>query len=172
MTSSQQGKRDTGNWPHEVNFDGGLIGVLLVFSVTFAVIFGIAAFSTEFVEILLENRARRRILGTFRIGSIDVGSLMLAGFLTWNAIQSVRRFANMRAIWIDGDMICFHPTIRRRALPLQALERIELDAGDIRSNLWLNHGGGRRIKVPFVNYEAASSFILDAEFAKAALNRT
>lgn len=172
MTSSQRGRRDTYKWPHEVNFDGGLIGVLLVITVTFAVIFGIAAFSTEFVEILLENRARRRILGVFRIGSIDVGSLLLAGFCTWNAIQATRRFADMRAIWIEGDMICFHPTIRRRALPLQALERIELDVGDIRSNLWLHHGGGRRIKVPFVAYEAASSFILDAEFAKAALNRT
>ncbi|MBA4045591.1 MAG: hypothetical protein C0471_14400 [Erythrobacter sp.] len=173
MTSSQQRRRYTDERPYEVNFDGGSIGVLIVITVTFAAIFGIATSSTEFVEILHENRAFRRVLGAFRIGSIDVGALLLAGFFTWNAIQAARRFADMRAIWIGGDMICFHPTIRRRALPLQALESIQLDAGSIiRSSLWLNHGGGRRIKIPWVNYEAASSFILDAEFAKAALNRT
>jgi hypothetical protein len=172
MTSSQQRRRDTDKWPYEVNFDGGSIGVLIVITVTFAAIFGIATSSTEFVEMLHENRAFRRVLGAFRIGSIDFGALLLAGFFTWHAIQAARRFADMRAIWIDGDMICFHPTIRRRALPLQALDSIQLDAGDIKSSLWLNHGGGRRIKVPWVNYEAASSFILDAEFAKAALNST
>ena len=153
----------------QVPFAGGWVGLLFVLMVPCAVIFGIAAFNPEFAETLLEGRNRRRIFGAYRIGSVDVGALLLGGFATWEAVKATRRLINMRAVWIEGDIIRFHPTIRQRALPLRALESIQHEAGDIKSTLWLQHDGGKRIKVAMVDHDAACSFTIDAELAKAAL---
>jgi hypothetical protein len=167
MTGAESDSAEPANPTPEVPFDGGCAGVLFGLMVPCAIVFCLAAFNTEFAEIL-DNQTRRGLVGVFRIGPIDFGALVLGGIATWQAVKSMRRFVDMRAVWIDGDVIRFHPTVRRRSLPLRALESVNHEAGDIKSILWFHHDGGKRIKVAMVDHDAAANFALDVEQAKAA----
>lgn len=153
----------------EARFDGGCLGCLVVLMVPAAVIGTIAALDPGFADILAGSDTRRNPVGILRIGFVDVGALLFAAAATWEAVKAARRFVDMRAVWIDGDTIRFHPTVRRRALPLCALEGITHEAGDIKSILWLEHDGGKRIKVAMVDQDAARAFVAEALEARAGL---
>ncbi|MEQ5787000.1 hypothetical protein J3454_03755 [Erythrobacter sp. NFXS35] len=159
---------DPGDVP-EAPFDSGCLGCLFVLMVPIAVLGGIAAFSSDFAGILADTGARRNPVGVFRIGPIDIGALLFAGIATWEAVKAARRFVDRRAVWIEGDMIRFHPTVRRHPLPLHALTVITHEAGEIKSILWLEHGDGKRIKIAMVDQDAARAFVAEAERARAAL---
>jgi hypothetical protein len=158
--------------PQEVPFDGGCLGCLFVLIVMVAAVSLIAAFDSGFVASLANNESRRNVfaaIAPMRLGSINVGALVLAGLLGWEATKLARRFVDTRAVWLDGDMIRFHPTVRHRPLPLLALEQITHKAGDIESTLVLEHSGGACIKIHAVDHEVASNFVATAQRAKAAL---
>lgn len=141
--------------------------MLLVFVMA---LFSIAAFSTEFAAILAEQQTRRNFVGQFRFGVIDLGALMLAGVGAWAAAKAGWQFLDRRAVWLDGELIRFHPTVRRAALPLQAVEAVTHDSGDIQSVLCLHHDGGRRIRVAMVDHDAASAFVTEIEQARVRLS--
>lgn len=156
----------------EVSFDGGCIGCLFVFFVPSAVVCAIAAVDSALVASLAETEARRNVfaaIAPFRVGGINIGALVLAGVLGWEAVRLARRFLSDKAVWIEGDMIRFHPTVRRRPLSLWALERITHESGDIKSILVLEHSGGARVRIYAVDPDAAAAFVAEAERAKAAL---
>lgn len=154
----------------EVPFDGGCIGMLLVLLAFVTAFFGIAAFDSEFAGILAEKDTRRNFVGLFRIGAVDAGALLAAAAGGWGAVKAARQLLDGRAVWLDGDVIRFHPTVRRTALPLCGLEAITHESGSIRSVLWLEHDGGKRIKVVMVDHDAATAFVSEARQAKTRLS--
>jgi hypothetical protein len=164
-TTENRGAVDAG----KASFDGGCLSCLLILMVPAAAIFAIAAFDPEFAAILAQSRTYRNPVGAISIGSVDLLALLLATVAAWEVVKLARRFVDMRAVWIEGDLIRFHPTIRRRALPLAALEDIRHEAGDIKSILWLRHDGGKRIKIAMVDHDAARAFVAEVEAARATL---
>lgn len=145
---------------------------MFVLLISVAAVCAIAAFDSAFVASLADTQARRNIfaaIAPLRIGGINIGALLLAAVVGREVIKAARRFIDQKAVWIDGDMIRFHCTVRRRPLALQALERITHEAGDIKSILVLEHNGGARISIRAVDQDAAAAFVAEAERAKAAL---
>lgn len=151
----------------EVPFDGGCSGCLLLLMAPCAIFFAVAAFDPDFAASLADSQVRRNLIGAFRMGSVDLGALVLMVLVSWEASKAVRRLLHPRAVWIDGDMVRFHGTLRHKPLPLAALERVTHEAGEIKSILWLEHAGGRRIKVAMVDHDAARAFVAEAARAKA-----
>ena len=165
-----QASKETG--PADVPFDGGCLGPLFVMIVSVAAVFAIAAIDSEFVASLAGRDLRRNIfaaIAPLRIGTVNIGALVLAVVLGWEAVRLARRFLARRAVWIDGDMIRFHPTLRFRPLPLDRLETIMHKSDHASSTIVLQPKGGRRIKVPLVDHDAAEAFVAEAERARAAL---
>ena len=172
MAESQADAPDPVAQPHEVPFDGGCLGMLFVLIVLGGAVFAIAAFDSAFVASLADRESRRNIfaaISPLRIGSINIAALLLAGAMGWEGLRIVRRFLGRRAVWIEGEVIRFHPTIRRRALPLAELGSITHKADHASSMLCLQPEGGRRIKIPMVDHDAAEAFVAEAERARAAL---
>jgi hypothetical protein len=159
--------------PQQVPFDGGCLGCVFVLSISVGALMAIAAFDSAFVaSMAADDQVRRNIfaaIAPLRIGGINLGALFLAMVSGWEAVKLARRFIDRNAVWLDGDMIRFHPTVRRRPLALLALERITHEAGDIKSILVLEHSGGARITIKAVEHDAAAAFVAEAEQAKAAL---
>lgn len=155
--------------PRRAPFDMGCLVLSLVLFGAGALFFGLAAFVPEFASYLAQSDTRRNIVGLVRIGSVDILAAVLAGVTTWEVAKHALRVLDRRAVWIEGDTIRFHPTVRARALPLSALESITFEEGRIMSILWLAHGEGRRIKVEMVDHDAARAFLAEVERARAAL---
>lgn len=170
MTAERQNP-DPAHSP-QVPFDSGCLGVLLVFFVPFAALMTVAVVDSEFVASLAGREVRRNLfaaIAPLRIGSINIGAAVLAVILGWETLRIARRFISRRAVWIDGDMIRFHPTVHRRAVPLGMLEAISHETGEIKSVLRLTHSGAKRIIIRAVDHDAAAAFVGQAERAKAAL---
>lgn len=156
----------------QVPFNGGCLGFVFVLVLSVAVVSAIAAFNGEFISSLADREIRRNAfaaIAPLRIGSTNIGALALAGILGWEAIRLARRFIGKKAVWIDGDMIRFHATVRRRPLALSALDGIRHEAGDTKSVLVLEHSGGHRITIRAVDHDAAQAFVVEVERARAEL---
>ncbi len=156
----------------QVAFDGGCLGILFVLIVSVGAVFAIAAFDTEFVASLADRETRKNVfaaIAPLRAGNVNFGALVLAVYSGWHAISFARRFLARRAVWIDDDMMKFHPTVRSHSLPLAMLDNITHKADYAASTLWLQPRDGRRFKVPMVDHDAAEAFVAEVERAKAAL---
>jgi hypothetical protein len=156
----------------QVPFNAGCLGFVFVLVVSVGAVMAIAAFDSGFIASMADTQTRRNIfavIAPLRVGSINIGALLMTALLGWEAIKLARRFIDQRAVWIDGDLIRFHPTVRRRSLALQSLERVTHESGDIKSLLVLQHSGGARLKIHAVDHDAAAAFVAEAEQAKAAL---
>lgn len=151
------------------HFDGSCLGCLFVMMVPVAILAGIAAFDSGFAAILGSGDGRRNPFALIRIGPVDAGALLFAALAAREAWRAARRFLAGRAVWIEGDHLCFHPTVRARPLPLEAVEAIGYEEGDIATLVWITHGGGRRITVKMIDPETAEAFVAEAQRARAAL---
>lgn len=154
----------------EAQFDTGCAGCLAVVLAISAGVFALAAVDAAIFADLADTRSPRNWLGAlapFQWGGMNIGALLLAAYLVFEVVRLIRKLIDPRAAWLDGDVIRFHPTLRMRPLPLAALERVWHEAGDIQSILWIEHKGGRRIKVSMVDAEAAAAFVAAAERARA-----
>lgn len=154
----------------EAQFDTGCAGCLAVILAISAGVFALAAVDATVFADLADTRSPRNWLGAlapFQWGGVNIGALLLAAYLVFETVRTGRKLVDPRAAWIDGEVIRFHPALRMRPLPLAALEGVRHEAGDIQSILWLEHKGGRRIKVPMVDAEAAEAFAAAAERARA-----
>lgn len=172
MTKALVDAPDPAAQPHAVPFDGGCLGLLFVLIVLSAAVFAIAAFDSAFVASLADRETRRNffaLIAPLRVGSINVAALLLACAMGWEALRLARRFLGRKAVWIEGEVIRFHPTIRYRPLPLAMLVSITHKADHASSTLWLQPERGKRIKIPMVDHDAAEAFVAEAERAKAAL---
>lgn len=155
-----------------VPFDGGCLGIMFLLVIMMAVFCAITAFDSALVASLSDSQSRRNIfaaIAPLRVGSINIGALLLSGGLGWEALRFARRFAADKAVWIEVDTIRFHPTIRRRSLPLDQLDSITHKKDHASSSLWLQTKAGKRIKIGMVDHDAADAFVAEAERAKAAL---
>lgn len=151
-------------------FDPGCAGCLAVILVISTGVFAVAAIDPAVFAGLADSPSPRNWLGVlapFRWGSVNIGALLLAAYLAFETVRAGRRAFDPRAVWIEGDKVRFHPTLRLKPLPLTALEGVRHEAGDIQSILWITHGGGRRIKVPMMDADAAEAFAAAAERARA-----
>jgi hypothetical protein len=154
----------------EAQFDTGCAGCLAVVLAISAGVFALAAVDSALFADIADTPGRRNWLGAlapFQWGGVNIGALLLAAYLVFETVRLVRKLVDPRAAWIDGEVIRFHPALRMRPLPLAALERVQHEAGEMQSTLWLEHKGGRRIKVPMVDAEAADAFAAAAERARA-----
>jgi len=167
-----ENQADSGPGPKEVPFGGGTVGCVFLLLVPTAALFAFAAFDMQLFERLAESPARRNWLGAlrpFQAGGVNLAVLALALYMLFELQRLARRFVDTRALWIDGDVIRFHPTVRRRALPLAALEDVTHETGAVRSFLWVKPRGGKRIKIPMVDKDAASAFVAEVQRARAGL---
>jgi phage-related protein len=158
--------------PQEVPFNEAGVGCLFLGLVPATSLFAFAAFDMQFFERLAESPVRRNWLGIvrpFQWGGVNVAVLALVLYTLFELQRLARRFVDTRAVWIEGDTIRFHPTLRRRALPLAEVEAVIHEVGEIKSILWVKPKGGRRIKVAMVDKEAARVFVDEVERARANL---
>jgi hypothetical protein len=151
----------------EVPFDSGCAGCLLLLMGVVVIFFGIAAFDADFAAQFADTPARRQVIGALRWGAVDLGALALMLFGLWEALKAVRRLIARRAVWIEGDVVRFHPMLRRQPLPLSALGQVTHQAGETSSVLWIGDGSGRRIKIAMVDHDAAAAFVAAVEQARA-----
>ncbi|QIQ86562.1 hypothetical protein [Erythrobacter sp.] len=153
-------------------FDTGCVGCVFLVLVPTAALFAIAAFDAQFFDALADSRSRRNwlpVVRPFEWSGVNFAVLALAAYLLFELQRLARRFVDARAVWIEGDTIRFHPTLRRRALPLAEVEAVSHEVGEIKSILWVKPRGGRRIKVAMVDKDAARAFVDEVERARAAL---
>jgi hypothetical protein len=151
-------------------FDTGCAGCLTIVLVICAGFLAIAAFDHTILPAPTEGRSRYRAIGwlfSFRQSGVSIGALLLAGYLVFETIRTAHKAIDPRAVWIEGDMIRFHPTLCRRPLPLAAVEGVRHEAGDVQSVLRITHGGGRQTKVVMIDAETAEAFVAAAERARA-----
>jgi hypothetical protein len=154
----------------EAQFDTGCAGCLTLVLVICAGFFAIAAFDPTILDALADGRRRYRLTGLLlatRQGGVSIGALLLACYMAFETVRAGRKAIDPRAVWIDSDMIRFHPTLRTKPLSLAAIEEVRHEAGDIGSVLRITHGGGRCIKVPMMDPEAAEAFVAAVERARA-----
>ncbi len=152
--------------PQQVPFDTGCLGCLLVVMAVGAAVFGIAAFDGAQFANLADSPSPRNWLGVlapFRLGGVNIAVLVLAIYLVWEGIKLARRFVDMKAVWIDGETIRFHPTLRQKPVPLSAVLDVSLDTDDMHSVLVLRATAARRIAVTMVDHDAAKAFSEEIE---------
>jgi hypothetical protein len=129
---------ETGSAPQKADFDTGRVGCLFLLLVPTAALFAIAAVDTQFFDALAESRLRRNwlpVVRPFEWSGVNLAVLALVGYLVFELQRLARRFVDVKAVWIEGDTIRFHSTLRGRALPLSQVEDITHQAGDIKSIL-------------------------------------
>ncbi len=150
--------------PDAVSFDTGCIGCLVVILMIGAGLFGIAAFDEGLFTQFAETRAPRNWLGVlapFRSGGVNVAVLLLVAYILFQTFRMARKFVDPRAVWMEGDTIRFHPSLRRKPLPLGEVTDVKHEAGDVQSVLVLRRLDGRHIKVAMVNPDAAAAFVAE-----------
>lgn len=150
----------------EVPFDTGCLGCLLPLVLALTVLFAIAAFDGEFFAILAGSEARRNplpALAPFSLGGVNIALLMLLVPIVWELVKLGRRFVDMKAVWIAGDAVHFHPTLRRKPIPLSDLVQVTHQAGEMKSALILRLSGGTIITVDPVDHDAAQAFAAQIE---------
>jgi hypothetical protein len=149
-----------------VPFDTGCLGCLFLMMVPITVLVGITAFDSELFAIFADSSVRRNLyagLAPFRTGGVNVAVLLLLVPLVWELVKIARRFVDMKAVWIDGDTIRFHPTLRQQPVPLASLSSVTHDANEVKSILVLRQHDGRTASVAMVDYEAAATFAAEVE---------
>lgn len=158
-----------------VPFDTGCLGCLLVILVPAMGLFALAAFDTDVFAELADSPRPRNWLGAlapFRFGGVNIAVLLLTAMLSWEVFKLARRFVDVKAVWVDGEVVRFHPTLRRSPVALSSLQGVSHDADDLRSVLVFQQAGGPRIEVAMVDHEAARAFVAEVERARAALERS
>lgn len=171
MTEPDRDQKAANPGSQQAQFDGGCLGCLFVVMLPAAAICLIAAFDSQLLANLAGTETRRNLfaaMAPLQFGRVNIGAAMLAGVVAWEAVRAARRFINRDAVWIDGDIIRFHPTVRRRPLRLQDLEEITHETGEIKSVLRLRPASGKRIMIPMVDHDAATAFVAEVQHAKAA----
>lgn len=152
--------------PGEVTFDTGCMGCLVILLVICAGLFGIAAFDSVFFADLADSRARRNPLAAFapfRWGGVNIAVLLLVAYILFETVRIGRKLIDPRAVWIDGDKLRFHRSLRQDPVALSSLAEVSHISRDIRSILVLRLLGGRKIEVPMVDHDAAAAFVAEVE---------
>jgi len=150
--------------PEEVSFDTGCMGCMVIVLFMSVTLFGIAAFDSDFYADLADGNSRRNLLpalAPFRLGEVNVAVLLLVGYLLYETLRIGRKFTDPRAVWIDGDKLRFHRSLRQDPVALSSLA--EVCHISVRSILVLRLLGGRKIEVPMVDHETAESFVAEVE---------
>lgn len=148
--------------PPEVPFDTGCLGCLFPLVLAVTALLAIAAFDGEFFAILANSDARRNpllVLAPFSFGGVNIALLVLLIPFVWELVKLGRRFADMKAVWIAGDAVCFHPTLRNEPIPLSAIVRVTHEAGEVKSVLAIRQKGGLIVRVEMVDHDAAEAFV-------------
>lgn len=154
----------------EVPFDTGCLGCLFLIMIAVVALFAISAFDRDFFAILANSDARRNplpALSPFNFGGINIALLVLLVPIVWELVKLGRRFVDMKAVWIEDEMVRFHPTLRRKALPLSALDHVTHEAGEVKSVLVLREAGGAVIRVEMVDHAAAQAFVAEIDRLRA-----
>jgi len=155
--------------PQAARFDRGCLGMLLALMVPLALFFAVAALNPDVASYFAAMEVRRKIIGAFRFGPVDAGALILAALSVRESLRAARKFIAGRAVWIEGAALRFHPTIRRRPLPLEEVSGITQKDGHFETHVVIAHGARRRLTVPMVDHDSARAFVAEAESARARL---
>lgn len=154
----------------QAEFDTGCVGCLAIIIAISAGVFALAAVDSALFADIADTPGRRNWIGAlapFRLGEVNIGALLLAAYLVFEMVRLIRKLADPRAVWIDGDRIRFHPSLRLDPVPLSSLAEVSYVGGDVRSMLVLRLLGGRKIEVKMVDNETAAAFVDAAERARA-----
>lgn len=156
--------------PDEVSFDTGCMGCMVILLMLGAGLFGIAAFDSAFFAEIADSPRPRNWLGAlapFRWGEVNIGVLLFVGYILFETVRIGRKFVDPRAVWIDGERIRFHRSLRKDPVALSSLAAIEHVSGDIRSVLVLRLLDGRKIEVAMVDHDRAGAFVAEVERRRA-----
>lgn len=154
----------------EAEFDTGCVGCIAIILAISAGLFALAAVDSALFADIADTPSRRNwlaLLAPFRWGEINFAVVLLAGYMLFETVRLIRKLADPRAAWIDGDVIRFHRSLRLDPVPLSSLAEVSYVGGDVRSMLVLRLLGGRKIEVNMVDSETAAAFVTAAERARA-----
>lgn len=156
--------------PEEVSFDTGCMGCMVIVLFMCVTLFGIAAFDSDFYAALADGNSRRNLLpafAPFRLGEVNVAVLLVAAYMLYETLRMGRKVTDPRAVWIDGDKLRFHRSLRQDPVALSSLAEVCHISGDIRSILVLRLLGGRKIEVAMVDHDTAEAFVAEVERRRA-----
>ena len=155
--------------PGTVQFNTGCIGVLVLLLVPTFALFAIAAFDQTFLDKLAGTYVRHNtvaVVKSLEFGGFNIGLLATVGLLVFELQRYVRRFIDMKAVWIEGDQIRFHPTLREKPIALADLASAKPDANGIKSDLILRSVGERHVRVKMLDVDDARDFAAMVEELK------
>jgi len=101
--------------PEEVSFDTGCMGCMVIVLFMSVKLFGIAAFDSDFYAALADGNSRRNLLpalAPFRLGEVNVAVLLVAVYMLHETLRMGRKVTDRRAVWIDGEKLRFHRSLR------------------------------------------------------------
>ncbi len=156
--------------PEEVSFDTGCMGCMVIVLFMSVTLFGIAAFDSDFYAALADGNSRRNLLpalAPFRLGEVNVAVLLVAAYMLFETLRMGRKVTDRRAVWIDGEKLRFHRSLRQDPVALSSLAEVCHISGDIRSILVLRLLGGRKIEVAMVDHDTAEAFVAEVERRRA-----
>ncbi|MBB3033139.1 hypothetical protein [Alteriqipengyuania lutimaris] len=120
-----------------------------------AAFMGFAAFDEALLLDIANSSSRGAgaflILLPFNIGGVNVAAVALVFYLGWVAWNFFRRLLDPVAVRIDGDVIRFHPTLRKKTVPIADVAGIDWNHAGLKSEFVVTKTDGTSVKVKNVD---------------------